>query len=136
MQLTTLLPVFLSALGMTNAAVLAQAPPWQVSNWSIVSSPGGTVYRFDIQANASANSPGFKTNCDGIVPNATACDDKNITATVTQGKQQLWNVDVSHVWYIFPKGEAEQTYWAEGSRNVTNLQSNFTIAPDHFYGVA
>ncbi|KAJ5113741.1 hypothetical protein N7456_002275 [Penicillium angulare] len=136
MQLTTLLPVFLSTLGLANAATLARPPPWQVSDWSIVSSPGGTVYGFDIQASASANSPAFKTHCDGIVPNATACDDKNVTATVTQDKHPLWHVEVSHAWYLFPKGESEQTYWATGEKNVTRLQSNFTITPDHFYGVA
>lgn len=136
MQLTTLLPVFLSTLGLTNAAVLAQPPPWHVSDWSIVSSPGGTVYRFNINATASENSPGFSTHCDGIVPNATACADKNVTAAVTQDKHPLWHVEVAHVWHLFPKGESEQTYVASGSLNVTRLQSNFTIVPDHFYGVA
>ena len=136
MQLTTLLPVVLSTLGLANGAILAQPAPWRVSNWQVVSSPGGTTYRFDIAGAATANSPSFKTECDGIVPDATPCKDTNITATVSQSPHQLWNVDVTHEWHLFPQGESEQTFWQTGSVNVTRLQSNFTIKPDHFYGVA
>jgi len=134
MQFTTLLPALLS-LGLANAATLAQPSIWQVTNWQIVSS-GGTVYSFNISGAATANSPGFNTHCEGIVPNATACDDTNITATVTEQTHPLWNVAVTHEWHIFPAGQSEQTYWQSGSTNVSNTQSNFTITPTLFYGVA
>ncbi|KAJ5758613.1 hypothetical protein N7520_005769 [Penicillium odoratum] len=132
MQFT--LPILLS-LGLANAATLAQPSTWQISNWEIVSS-GGTVYSFDIVAAASANSPGFNTHCEGIVPNATACDDTDVTATVTEQKHPLWNVAVQHEWHLYPEDESEQTYWQAGSKNVTSTQSNFTITPNVFYGVA
>ncbi|KAJ5641128.1 hypothetical protein N7528_000753 [Penicillium herquei] len=130
------LPVFLSALGLANAAVLGQPSSWKVTHWDIVSSPGGTVWQFNISASASANSPGFKTHCEGIVPNITACDDGNITAVVTEQKHPLWNVAVTHEWHLFPSSDEEQTYWQSGSLNVTRTQANFTINPDQFYGVA
>ena len=134
MQFTTFLPV-LSLLGLTNAAVLAQPSNWQVTNWQIVSS-GGTVYSFNITSARTANSPGFSTHCEGIVPNATACDDNTVTAQVTEMRHPFWKLQVQHEWHLYPANESEQTYWQSGYANVTQNYQNFTIKPDLFYGVA
>lgn len=137
MQLTTITTALLS-LGMVNAAALGKPSTWHVSNWEINGSPGGSVYSFNITGAPSDNAPGFKTSCEGIPGNATACKDSSVSAKVTEAKYPLWNVWVQHEWHKHPKNESEQTYWQYGSANASQSHkfTKFDIKPTGFYGVA
>lgn len=137
MHLTTLLPIFLSGLSLTNAVPQATPSSWKATNFTLNCSPGGCVYAFNITGAKSENTPGFNTHCEGKTPNATLCADKNITATVKPLGNPIWNVNVEHEWHVLePRFNSEETFWQSGSANVTDTTKDFRIKPDLFYGVA
>lgn len=137
MQLISLLPLALSALGLANAAALEKPANWNATAWSIDCSPGGCNYEFNITGAKTANTPAFSTHCEGITRNATVCDLKNITAMVKPAGDSNWNVAVQHRWTIpEPEYNSLQDYWQSGNTNVTETAKNFTIAPNSLYGVA
>jgi len=137
MQFTTSLLLALSTLGLANAAALEKPAPWKATGWSIDCSPGGCVYEFNITGAKTENTPAFSTHCEGITPNATICDLKNITARVQPAGNPLWTVAVKHRWSIpEPEYNSLQEYWQSGSVNVTETAKSFTINPISLYGVA
>lgn len=137
MQLTSLLPVLLSTLSLTSALSTGQAATWTATNFQLECSPGGCAYRFNISAPASENAPSFKTYCEGLTPNATACANNTIIAAVSPLANPTWNVKVQHEWHVIEEEyNSEATYWQAGSANVTETSKAFLIKPDVFYGVA
>ncbi|KAJ5569544.1 uncharacterized protein N7459_008974 [Penicillium hispanicum] len=137
MQLTTLLPVFLSTLSLASALPRRSEPAtWKASDSSINCSPGGCIAKFNIKAAKTANSPGFNVHCEGPTPNATVCNSTDITTHVNPLGDSVWNVWVQHEWIIQPKNESDQENWQSGNTNITNTDPTFLITPDHFYGVA
>ncbi|KAJ6125676.1 hypothetical protein N7523_003296 [Penicillium sp. IBT 18751x] len=137
MQLITLLPLALSALGLANAAALEKPANWTATGWNIECSPGGCIYEFNITGARTENTPAFSTHCEGIAPNATVCDLKNITARVRPVANPIWNVAVQHTWSIpEPQYNSRSDYWQSGNVNVTETANSFTIVPKSLYGVA
>jgi hypothetical protein len=137
MQLTTLLPLALSALGLANAAALEKPANWNATGWSIGCSPGGCIYEFNITGAKTENTPAFSTHCEGITRNVTVCDLKNITAVVKPVGNPFWNVAVQHRWSIpEPEYNTIQDYWQSGNTNVSETTVSFTIVPKSLYGVA
>lgn len=137
MQLISLLPVLLSTLSLTSALSTGQAANWTATNFQLECSPGGCAYRFNISAPASENAPSFKTYCEGLTPNATACANNTIIAAVSPLANPTWNVKVQHEWHVIEEEyNSEATYWQAGSANVTETSKAFLIKPDVFYGVA
>lgn len=137
MHLTTLFPILLSSLSVTNALPKNTPSSWRASNFTLDCSPGGCVYSFHITGAQSQNTPGFNTHCEGETPNTAFCDDKNLTVTVKPMDNPVWNVNVQHEWHIMePAMNSEETFWQSGSANVTDTTRHFLVRPTFFYGVA
>lgn len=137
MHLTTLLPALLSGLSLANAEDQLAPATWLATNFTLGCSASACAWSFNVTGARTENTPGFNTHCQGIVPNATLCADKSITAVVQQLHFPLWRVTVEHEWSVEePQLNSEMTYWQSGSTNVTAHTKTFPIKPDSFYGVA
>ncbi|KAJ5739534.1 hypothetical protein N7533_012318 [Penicillium manginii] len=135
MQLTTLLPVLLSTLSLTNAAPQGAAPVFRSNNLDIGGSPGGVAWRFNVSSPGSENSPAFNTRCEGTSYNATACADPNVVAQLVKLGNPSFNLTVQHHWTKYVDDD-RQDFWQSGTTKVNETSTSFRIIPDSFYGVA
>lgn len=137
MQLTALLSVVLSTVSLTSALARRDAPSaYNGTNSSIVCSQGGCIASFNIKADETKNTPGFNTHCEGPTPNATVCNNTDITTHVKPLGDSRWNVWVQHKWDIAHPNHPDEYGSQAGDTNITYNQPTFQILPDKLQGVA
>ncbi|KXG50536.1 uncharacterized protein PGRI_070270 [Penicillium griseofulvum] len=152
MKLATILSIALAGLTTARPAALeAQKVQtitddliWSVSDFVIGCSQGGCVFRYDITGDENEMTPKFSTHCDGIVGQATLCEDNNITTTVspagwTADSKAQWEVGVVHTWKTWLSDDSLATWYQHGVKNATVPDRNpvhFVMKPTKEYGIA